>query len=205
MPGPGRLVLVREAASGADGEAVAALFAEYLGWAADRLAEEFAVDLRPTDPAQILASLPGLRPPGGRLLLAERDQAAIGVGAIRRIGSDVGEIKRMYVRPAERGSGVGAALLDALIDSAAALGVSTLRLDTCRFMHDAHSLYRSRVSSSARRAPSPRFPRTSTSSGSSSSGPADHARRHQRRPAPVQRRNPSPVTTIRGRSTSSGT
>ena len=40
--------------------------------------------------------------------------------------------------------GVGAALLDALIDSAAALGVSTLRLDTCRFMHDAHSLYRSR-------------------------------------------------------------
>jgi len=88
MPGPGRLVLVREAASGADGEAVAALFAEYLGWAADRLAEEFAVDLRPTDPAQILASLPGLRPPGGRLLLAERDQAAVGVGAIRRIGSD---------------------------------------------------------------------------------------------------------------------
>ena len=144
MPGPGRLVLVREAASGADGEAVAALFAEYLGWAADRLAEEFAVDLRPTDPAQILASLPGLRPPGGRLLLAERDQAAVGVGAIRRIGSDVGEIKRMYVRPAGRGSGVGAALLDALIDSAAALGVSTLRLDTCRSMHDAHSLYRSR-------------------------------------------------------------
>lgn len=53
------------------------------------------------------------------------------------------EIKRMFVRPASRGQGVGRMLLEALIAEARQIGYSTIRLDSTRFMKAAHSLYRS--------------------------------------------------------------
>ena len=48
----------------------------------------------------------------------------------------------MYVRPSSRGLGVGRAILQRLIDDARALGYRTIRLDSARFMHEAHALYR---------------------------------------------------------------
>src|SRR5580698_6534518 len=63
-----------------------------------------------------LATLPGeYVPPGGRLLLAEYDGKLAGCGALHRLSSEFCEMKRLYVRSAFRGKGVGRALAEALM------------------------------------------------------------------------------------------
>jgi GNAT superfamily N-acetyltransferase len=62
---------------------------------------------------------------------------------MRKLGKDMGEIKRMYVRSAIRRRGVGRALVRRLLDEAHAIGYQRIRLDSARFMKQAHALYRS--------------------------------------------------------------
>src|SRR5436309_3101992 len=57
----------------------------------------------------------------GAFLIVWRGRTAIGCGAVRRIETQVGELKRMYVRADERGAGVGRALLGALEEQGRAL------------------------------------------------------------------------------------
>lgn len=58
------------------------------------------------------------------------DGAAIGCGALRELDAESAEIKRMYVVPGSRGSGVAAALLSALEDAARDRGWTTVKLET---------------------------------------------------------------------------
>ncbi|MEV3934783.1 GNAT family N-acetyltransferase [Glycomyces sp. NPDC049804] len=58
------------------------------------------------------------------------DGAAIGCGALRELDAESAEIKRMYVVPGSRGSGVAAALLAALEDAARDRGWTTVKLET---------------------------------------------------------------------------
>jgi hypothetical protein len=53
------------------------------------------------------------------------------------------EVKRMYVRPMARGSGVGRAILEQLLADAQDEGYRAVRLETLPFMLKAHALYRS--------------------------------------------------------------
>jgi GNAT superfamily N-acetyltransferase len=62
---------------------------------------------------------------------------------MRRIRPDMGEIKRMYIRPEFRGMGIGRALLEGLIAEAREIGYPRVLPDSTRFMKEAHSLYRS--------------------------------------------------------------
>jgi GNAT superfamily N-acetyltransferase len=62
---------------------------------------------------------------------------------MKRIREDIGEIERMYVRPEFRRRGIGRALLEVLIAEAREIGYPRMRLDSARFMAEAHSLYRS--------------------------------------------------------------
>jgi GNAT superfamily N-acetyltransferase len=66
-----------------------------------------------------------------------------GIACIKQLSDEIGEVKRMYVRPAVRRRGVGRALLSALLDEARAIGYRRVRLDSTRFMVEAHALYRS--------------------------------------------------------------
>jgi len=66
---------------------------------------------------------------------------AIGCGALRRLDAASAEVKRMYVEPASRGSGVAAALLRALERAAGARGWTTLRLETGPAQPDAIRFY----------------------------------------------------------------
>jgi GNAT superfamily N-acetyltransferase len=66
---------------------------------------------------------------------------AIGCGALRRLDAHSAEVKRMYVEPASRGSGVAAALLRSLEERAFARGWTTLRLETGPAQPDAIRFY----------------------------------------------------------------
>src|ERR1700678_2822005 len=60
-----------------------------------------------------LAGLPGAySPPDGRLALAKNGDEPAGCIALRRVDGDRAEAKRLFVRPAFRGMGLGRALLD---------------------------------------------------------------------------------------------
>ena len=79
----------------------------------------------------------------GVFLLAWLDGALVGCGALRPLGTDVGEVKRMYVRPEARGRGVARRLLAALEEEAAARGCRRVRLETGVDQQEAIRLYAS--------------------------------------------------------------
>ena len=81
-------------------------------------------------------------PPHGTFVVLYENGEAVGGGGLRRLGDDVAEIKRMFVRPAARGRGLGRRVLDELESAASELGYRRLRLDTAVSMTTAMALYR---------------------------------------------------------------
>ena len=91
-----------------------------------------------------LDSLPGpYAPPGGRLLVVRYGGEPAGCVALRGLGDEAAEVKRLYVRERYRGLGLARALVQELIGIARAAGYTRLRLDTHRSMIPAQQLYRS--------------------------------------------------------------
>jgi len=89
-----------------------------------------------------LRGLPGrYAPPNGRTLLARRDGACVGCVALRQIGTDTCEMKRLFVTPAARGWGIGRALAEAIVAESRRIGYKRMRLDTV--LEPAKNLYRS--------------------------------------------------------------
>lgn len=121
-------------------EETARIFREY--------AASLDVDLCFQDFPAELAALPGeYAPPRGHLLLAVVEGVVAGCGALRPLpDSDYAnacEMKRLYVRPAFRGFGIGRLLVQALLDEATRAGYSSVLLDTLDEMEAARGLYAS--------------------------------------------------------------
>jgi putative acetyltransferase len=67
---------------------------------------------------------------GVAFFLLREEETPAGCGGIQLFGTEYGELKRMYVRPAFRGRGFGKLMLDHLVDYARARHVGVLRLET---------------------------------------------------------------------------
>ncbi|HEX6279509.1 MAG TPA: GNAT family N-acetyltransferase [Pyrinomonadaceae bacterium] len=117
------MVQIIQAANGADIDDARAIFREYEQWLGLSLCfQSFEEEL---------ATLPGkYTPPDGRLYLARIDGEIVGCIAMRRIGVDVCEMKRLYLRESARGKGVGLTLIEKVIDDARSIGYTKMRLDT---------------------------------------------------------------------------
>ena len=113
-----------------DLDEVRALFAEYAA------SLPFALDFQGFE--RELADLPGAYgPPRGALLLAR----AAGCVGLRPLDETTCEMKRLYVRPSARGSGLGRRLAVAIVAEGRGLGYAHMRLDTVPEMDAAQSLY----------------------------------------------------------------
>ena len=119
-------------------EPVRAIFREY--------AQGLGVDLCFQDFETELATLPGeYAPPRGALLLASVDGQLAGCCALRPMDAadypNAAEMKRLYVRTAFRGLGLGRRLAEAVLDAARQAGYSCVLLDTLDDMEAARALY----------------------------------------------------------------
>jgi GNAT superfamily N-acetyltransferase len=80
-----------------------------------------------------VANLPGdYASPGGRLAIASAGNEPAGCIALRRFDAARAEMKRLYVRPAFRGHGIGCALLDWLVAETRAAATKKLSVTPCR-------------------------------------------------------------------------
>jgi len=129
-------VIARVAGPGAQLEAVRALFLDY--------AQSLGFSLCFQGFDEELRTLPGMyAPPRGRLLLAMEGDAPAGCVGLHEWNAQIAEMKRLYVRPAFRGRGLGRILTDAALADARALGYRSIRLDTIpTLMQPAIALYR---------------------------------------------------------------
>ena len=129
------MIVLERATSPSDIESVRVLFREY--------ADSLGVDLQYQGFDEELRDLPGeYSPPAGTLLLAKNDDEVIGCVGVRALDPATAEMKRLYVRPAGRGTGLGRTLAEAAIRFATVSGYERMRLDTLPQMDRAQQLYR---------------------------------------------------------------
>ena len=128
--------MIRPAADPGDFAVARELIAEYIEWL------PFELDFQ--DHESELADLADhyAAPDGTLLLAAGAGGEVIGTVGVRRWGDGIAELKRMYVRPVGRGSGLGRQLAEAAIQFARDAGYSAIRLDSDQAsMPEANRLY----------------------------------------------------------------
>lgn len=82
-------------------------------------------------------------PPKGGCILALEGNEAHGCGMFHTFEPGIAEIKRIFVRENARGTGLGRAITQALIDGCRDMGFSSILMDTSRQQTTAHKLYMS--------------------------------------------------------------
>lgn len=132
-------VVLRRASGAEDAARFAGLVREYVGW--------LAIDLGFQGLEKELANLEAVYgPPGGAMLLALDGAEVAGGVAVKplaSVGPDACEMKRLYVRPGWRGTGLGARLTEAVLATGRELGYRRMLLDTIADrMGSAVGLYR---------------------------------------------------------------
>ncbi len=123
---------------------------EYFTWISDEVQKRYNIDTSSIAGESLLEyaektleDLTSYIPPEGIYYVLQIKQRIGGMGALRTLKKDVGEIKRMYIKPEYRKKGYGKAMLNQLLKKGKEFGFSTVRLDTGKFMVAAQYVYRS--------------------------------------------------------------
>jgi GNAT superfamily N-acetyltransferase len=89
----------------------------------------------------VLPGIIGPGPPESCFHIVEQDGQPIAMGGLHRLRDGVAEMKRVYVRDAARGRGLGRTLVTRLISDARGFGYRRLLLDTMPTLETAIALY----------------------------------------------------------------
>lgn len=135
----------------ADRAALLDINIEYVAWVFAGIEQAFgvrAVDILGSEARDyvptVIDKVCGDAPPRGVFYLIEDDGVVVGMGGLRRLADGVAELKRVYVRPSQRGKGLGELILRRILDDARAFGYRCIRLDSAPFMKSAQALYRAK-------------------------------------------------------------
>ncbi len=102
----------------------------------------FGISIPPSVPVEnMMNNLDLFVPPKGRAFVAEAESGTQGMAFLKPLAGDQIELKRLYVTPETRGSGLGRRLLHHSMDAARGLGMRELLLDTITPLKAAISLY----------------------------------------------------------------
>jgi GNAT superfamily N-acetyltransferase len=122
---------------------------DYLSWIAGEVLSRYGIDAEeaagmtvPEYARIMLGDLSPYVPPNGLFCVVVVEGAPVGMGALTKLDEGVGTIRRMYIRPEDRGRGYGKVLLDDLTVLAKEFGCSTIFLETGQFMEAAQHIYR---------------------------------------------------------------
>ena len=125
---------------------------EYITWMCDSLLNHYNFDLMhylnlnggiPKWVEDRINNISPLSPPEGNLYIIETTEGIAGMGAIHKLGSDVGEIKGMFNRPEFRGNGYGKRMVNLLLEDGKRLGCTSFKLDTPKWALAAQHIYKS--------------------------------------------------------------
>lgn len=134
-PAPQALITLHQATYPADTPALLALIGEYLAW--------LNVPSCGHKAQHELGQLAALfTPPAGLFLMAHVDDELAGCAGLLVHAGATAELKRVYVRPAHRGLGLGEQLVRQLMALAPSLGAQHLILDAVPATTHAQGLYR---------------------------------------------------------------
>lgn len=121
------------------------LLTEYMQQMVEKLAQAGGPALSPADVlGDIWSDMDAYLPPHGRVFLATASNGrVVGCGSMRSVRLDAAELKRLYVVPAARGTGLGRRLLEARLEAARSAGWRHLYADTVSGNTPMLTLYRS--------------------------------------------------------------
>ena len=113
----------------------AILFKEYAAWLSIDLSFQYF-----DEELMVLKTMYGT--PEGGIIFCKTGNEFIGCAGIRKLDSNIAELKRMFIKPAYQKQGTGKALLQNAVELARALDYKAIRLDTLNYMTAAIKLYK---------------------------------------------------------------
>lgn len=139
-------VIIKKLASLQEVQVCDSMFREYMHWLIQELYAAHAIIITPdqeerlhTDFREEWPSLIGER---GGIYLATLDEIPLGVCTLKPISETEVELKRFYVKPGNRGRGIGRQLIDLVLTETINMGYQIVRLETFAFMETALKLYK---------------------------------------------------------------
>ena len=138
-------ITIREIGTVKEVQALRPVILEYFRIVTGELREHFGVELAAEGPVDDMLAKPEVFiPPKGRSFVADTaDGHLVGTAFLRPMTGKSVEIKRLYVRPEARGTGLGRRLLHHAMDAARHMGADSMYLDTLKSLTAAIRLYES--------------------------------------------------------------
>lgn len=132
-------ITITQAEGAADYAEVARLALDYARWFEAEMGHDFCFQ-NFDDELKALDQVYG-RPKGNAWLAKDAAGQAVGLIAVKDLGGGACEMKRLWVDPSQRGTGLGRTLAELSITWARDAGYQVMKLDTLRRMESARALY----------------------------------------------------------------